>query len=96
MLFHVDGVGHRATAGETVALRRGTPHAFLVTSEYVKFLVLNTPGTQDGYFRDGGEPATDQDFASAPPPDHKRMEASNRKHDVEILGPPPFAAVGRA
>lgn len=93
MLFYIDGVERGATAGETVTLRKGVPHAFLVTSDVVRFLVLNTPGTHDYYFRDGGEPATHNDFASAPAPDFARVERSNIKHHVEILGPPPFAAL---
>ena len=92
MLFHVDGEECAASAGDTVALRRGVPHAFVATSEVARFLVLNTPGTHDAYFRDGGEPATHDDFDAAPPPDYEKMEASNRKHGVEILGPPPFSA----
>ncbi len=93
VLFHVDGDEHAASPGDTVSVPRGVPHAFVVTSDVAKFLVLNTPGTHDKYFRDGGEPATHQDFEAAPAPDYERMEASNRKHGVEVLGPPPFAAV---
>jgi quercetin dioxygenase-like cupin family protein len=92
MLFHVDGAEQIASAGDTVSLRQGVPHAFMATSEIARFLVLNTPGTHDRYFRDGGEPATHQDFNAAPAPDQERMQASNRKHGIEILGPPPFAA----
>jgi quercetin dioxygenase-like cupin family protein len=91
MLFHVDGAEHRARSGDVISVRSGVPHAFLVASDLAKFLVLNTPGTHDAYFRDGGEPATHRDFDAAPPPDHARMEASNDKHGVQILGPPPFA-----
>ena len=92
ILFHVDGVEHAAGEGDTVSVPRGTPHAFMVTSEVARFLVLNTPGTHDAYFRDGGEPATHRDFAAAPPPDLARLAASNREHGVEMLGPPPFAS----
>ena len=92
LLFHVDGEEHRAGAGETVAIRRGVPHAFLVTSPTVRFLVLNTPGGHDRFFRAGGEPAASRDFASAPPPDHERTMAAARAHGVAFLGPPPFAA----
>jgi quercetin dioxygenase-like cupin family protein len=92
ILFHVDGEEHRAGAGETVAIRRGVPHAFLVTSPKVRFLVLNTPGGHDRFFRAGGEPAASRDFASAPPPDHERTMAAARAHGVAFLGPPPFAA----
>ncbi len=91
MLFHVEGAEVEAGPGDSVSVRRGTPHAFVATSELARFLVLNTPGTHDRYFRDGGEAATHRDFASAPAPDYARMEASNRKHGIAILGPPPFA-----
>lgn len=92
ILFHVDGDEYRATAGATVAIPRGVPHAFLVTSPTARFLVLNTPGGHDRFFRAGGEPASSRDVASAPPPDHARTLAAARAHGVTFLGPPPFAA----
>src|ERR1700710_2049825 len=64
LLFHVDGEERRLRAGETVAIRRGAPHAFLVISETARFLVLNAPGGHDRFFRDGGEPAASRDLAS--------------------------------
>ncbi len=96
VLFHVDGAEHRASAGDSVSVRRGVPHAFVVTSDVARFLVLNTPGTHDRYVRDGGEPATHSDFGTAPAPDYARIEAANRKHGVELLGAPPFAGLGDA
>ena len=91
MLFHVDGEEHGARAGQTVAIRRGVPHAFLVTSATARFLVFNTPGGHDRFFRAGGEPASSRDFASAPEPDHARTMAAAQAHGVVFLGPPPFA-----
>jgi quercetin dioxygenase-like cupin family protein len=91
LLFHVDGEKRQARAGETVAIRRGVPHAFLVTTPTARFLVLNTPGGHDRFFRAGGEPASSRDFADAPPPDHERTMAAARAHGVAFLGPPPFA-----
>lgn len=91
ILFHVDGDERLAQAGETVAIRRGVPHAFVVTSETARFLVLNTPGGQDRFFRDGGEPAASRDLAAAPPANHERTARSAGLHGVEMLGPPPFA-----
>jgi quercetin dioxygenase-like cupin family protein len=92
MLFHVDGEEQRAQAGQTVAIRRGVPHAFLIVSGSARFLVLNTPGGHDRFFRAGGVAATSRDFAMAPPPDHARTLASAEAHGVVLLGPPPFAA----
>ncbi|MDX6597165.1 MAG: hypothetical protein QOE87_1052 [Gaiellales bacterium] len=92
LLFHVDGQELPAAAGQTVAIRRGVPHAFLVVSETARFLVINTPGGHDRFFRAGGEPAASRDFASAPEPDHARTMAAAQAHGVAFLGPPPFAA----
>jgi quercetin dioxygenase-like cupin family protein len=92
VLFHVDGEEQRAGPGDTVAVPQGVPHAFIVVSETARFLVLNTPGTHDRFFRDGGEPATDRDFAAAPPPNLERTMAAAQEHGVRFLGPPPFDA----
>ena len=91
LLFFVDGSERLARPGDTISLTQGVPHAFVASSDVARFLVLNTPGTHDRYFRDGGEPATHKDLRNAPDPDYDRIEASNRKHGIEILGPPPFA-----
>jgi quercetin dioxygenase-like cupin family protein len=90
ILFHVDGEERDARAGDTVAIREGVPHAFLVLSDVARFLVLNTPGTHDRFFRDGGVPATTRDLSAAPPPDLERTMASAAEHGVRFLGPPPF------
>ncbi|MDP9227737.1 MAG: cupin domain-containing protein [Actinomycetota bacterium] len=90
LLFHVDGEDRRAGVNETVAIRRGVPHAFLAVSETARFLCLNTPGTHDRFFRAAGVPATDRDFANAPPPDYERTAAAAKEAGVELLGPPPF------
>jgi mannose-6-phosphate isomerase-like protein (cupin superfamily) len=92
MLFHVDGEEHEAAAGATVAIRRGVPHAFLILSETARFLVMNTPGTQERFFKAGGEPALTRDLAAAPPPDLERTMAAAQEYGIQLLGPPPFAA----
>ena len=91
LLFHINGTERTAGEGDTLAIRRGVPHAFTATSDIARFLVLNTPGTHDQYFRDGGEPATNANFNTAPAPNYEKIEASNHKHGIEMLGPPPFA-----
>ncbi|MEA2438886.1 MAG: hypothetical protein QOH76_310 [Thermoleophilaceae bacterium] len=90
LLFHVDGEERRACAGDTVGVPQGLPHAFIVISDTARFLVLNTPGTHDRFFRDGGVAATHRDFAKAPPPDLDRTMAAGRQHGVRFIGPPPF------
>ncbi len=92
LLFHVDGQEHPAGAGATVAVRRGVPHAFVVVSKTARFLVMNTPGTQERFFRRGGEPALNRDFSAAPPPNLERTQAAAEEFGIEMLGPPPFAA----
>jgi len=90
LLFHIDGEERRGSAGDTIGIRLGVPHAFIALSELARFLVLNTPGTQDRFFRAGGHPATDIDFAQAPPPDLARTAAAAERFGVQFLGPPPF------
>jgi quercetin dioxygenase-like cupin family protein len=92
LLFHVDGEELPATAGSTITVREGVAHAFIVVSDTARFLVINTPGTQDSFFRDGGVPARHRDFAAAPAPDRERTMASAAAHGVRFLGPPPFDA----
>jgi quercetin dioxygenase-like cupin family protein len=94
LLFHVDGEEHRALEGETVAIPREVPHAFVVVSNTARFMVLNTPGTHDAFFRDGGEPAAERDVSAAPAPNLERTMESARKHGVRFLGPPPFDPAG--
>ena len=93
ILFHVDGEEQRAAAG---ADGRNPPRRARMRSSIVsdtaRFLVLNTPGGHDRFFRAGGVAATSRDFAAAPPPDHARTMAAAAAHGVVFLGPPPFAA----
>jgi len=93
LLFHVDGVQRRGRSGDTIGIRRGIPHAFMATSDLARFLVLNTPGGHDRFFRAGGHPATDRDFASAPIPDLNRTRAAAERFGVKLLGPAPFDEV---
>jgi quercetin dioxygenase-like cupin family protein len=90
LLFHCDGEERPGRAGDTIAIRRGIPHAFIAVSDEARFLVLNTPGGHDRFFRAGGVPAESRDFADAPRPDLERTQAAAKEHGVELLGPPPF------
>jgi quercetin dioxygenase-like cupin family protein len=92
LLFHVDGREYPAPAGQTITVRSGVPHAFIVASPVARFLVMNTPGTQERFFRAGGEPAVGRDLDAAPPPDLERTMAAAREFGIDFLGPPPFGA----
>ena len=92
LLFHVDGREYPAPAGQTITIRSGVPHAFMIASPVARFLVMNTPGTQERFFRAGGEPATGRDLDAAPPPDLERTMAAARAFGIDFIGPPPFAA----
>src|SRR6478752_9147161 len=92
LLFHVDGREYPAPAGQTITVRRGVRHAFIVVSPVARFLVMNTPGTQERFFRAGGEPAVSRDLGAAPPANMERTLAAAREFGVDFVGPPPFAA----
>jgi len=92
LLFHVDGREYPAPAGQTITVRRGVRHAFIVVSPVARFLVMNTPGTQERFFRAGGEPAVSRDLGAAPPANMERTLAAAREFGVDFVGPPPFGA----
>jgi quercetin dioxygenase-like cupin family protein len=89
ILIHLDGVEHRVGPGGLAMVHRGTPHAFLVTSETARMLVLITPGIGQDFFFDASEPYVEGaphevDFA-------KIQESARINGGTVILGPPPFA-----
>jgi quercetin dioxygenase-like cupin family protein len=93
-LFHVDGADVVVSAGAFVSVPPGVPHAYLVTSETARTLVLITPGSGalEAFFRDAGEPAPERVLPAEGPLDLDRIgAAAGRTGAVEILGPPPFA-----
>lgn len=94
-LFHLDGGERSVGAGGFVSVPRGVPHAYLVTSETARALVMITPasGAMEGFFRDAGEPASERVLPAEGPLDIARIAAAaERTGAVTILGPPPFAA----
>lgn len=95
MVVHIDGVDHPARAGSMVFVPRMSPHAFLVTSEVFRTLILFTPGSEsaEAWFRLAGEPAPARELPEPGPPDVARLSAAAEQlGNPEILGPPPFAA----
>lgn len=91
LLVHVEGEEHGVGERGLFVAPRGVPHAFMVTSETAHVLVLQTPGTGESFYREAGEPA--RSAADASRYDWTRLrEVAERSDNIEILGPPPFAA----
>ncbi|HET7269527.1 MAG TPA: cupin domain-containing protein [Rubrobacter sp.] len=93
ILVHTEGTGHRVGPRGVAVAPRGVPHAFMVTSETARILVLQTPGSGEAFYRDATEPATAETDPDRPP-DWERLRAAAESHPdiIEILGPPPFEA----
>jgi quercetin dioxygenase-like cupin family protein len=93
MLFHLDGHDRSLGAGGFVSVARGVPHAYLVTSEVARSLILITPGSgaMEAFFRNAAEPARERVLPAEGPLDIERIgAAAERSGAVRILGPPPF------
>jgi len=85
----LDGKRHNLSAGGVAVVPRGVPHAFMVVSASTRFLTLQTPGTDEAFYRLASEPAPD---GSQPiPVDFDRVrDAAEKTGAIEIIGPPPF------
>ena len=94
LLVNIDGQEHRVGAGGLAFVPRGVPHALLVTSPTARVLALIVPSaTGEAFFRDASVPVTDE-AATGEPVDFDRVrDSAATTGAVEILGPPPFAAV---
>jgi quercetin dioxygenase-like cupin family protein len=93
MLMHLDGDERTVGAGGFVSVPPGVPHAYLVTTEVARTLLLITPGTgaMERFFREAGEPAPDRALPPPGPLDIGRIgAAAELTGAVTILGPPPF------
>jgi quercetin dioxygenase-like cupin family protein len=78
----------RLTAGGTIALPRGVPHAHMATSSRARILTVAVPGGFERLFTELGVPAL-PGTAAPPPPDDAALTAAARRLGVEIVGPPP-------
>src|SRR4051812_25324018 len=82
-----DRVRH-LSAGDTVALPRGVPHAHRVTSPRARILTVASPGGFERLFTDLGTPAT-PDGPVGGMPDTAARSALVARLGVEMVGPPP-------
>lgn len=91
--FHLDGAERTLGPGSFASVPPGLPHAYVITSEVARVLVLITPGDgpMEAFLRDAGEPAAERALPEAGPLDIVRISAAaERTGAVKILGPPPF------
>lgn len=95
VVVHIDGTDYPGKPGSIIFVPRGTPHAFLVTSDLFRGLILFTPGSEacENWFRTAGDPAPAYELPEPGPPDVARLGAASERYGVEILGPSPFAVV---
>ena len=89
ILLELAGERRKLSTGGVVVVPRGVPHAFMVSSPQTRFLTLQTPGTDEAFYRLASEPAPE---GSQPiPVDFDRIrDAALQTGAIEILGPPPF------
>ena len=92
VVVNVDGRESRVGAGGMTFTPRGTPHAFLVVSDRARVLTLQTPGIGQAFYRAASEPAVEDASETV---DIARIQTSARENPrgIELLGPPPFAAL---
>ena len=89
ILLDLDGDRRNLSTGGVVVIPRGVPHAFMVTSAKSRLLTIQTPGTDEAFYRLASEPATDGGVPA--PVDFDRVrDAARQTGAIEILGPPPF------
>jgi quercetin dioxygenase-like cupin family protein len=96
-VFHLDGADVTLGAGGFASVPPGVPHAYVVTSETARCLLLITPGhpAMEAFFREAGEPAEERGLPDERPLDLPRISAAAEMTGaVVILGPPPFAEPG--
>jgi quercetin dioxygenase-like cupin family protein len=93
ILVYAEGAEHRVGPRGVAVAPRGAPHAFMVTSESARVLVLQTPGSGEAFYRDATEPASAETDPGRPP-EWDRVRAAAERHPdiIQILGPPPFEA----
>lgn len=90
ILLDLAGDRRSLAPGGVVVIPRGLPHAFMVTSPVARVLTLQTPGSDEAFYRMASEPALP---GSVPIPlDFDRVrEAAQRTGAIDIVGPPPFS-----
>ena len=94
MKAHIDGVEHDGGEGSTFVFRRGVPHAYAITSETARILMLLTPGGGENFFREAGTPALRHELPAPSERNLAQFQAAAARNGVVLMGPPPFDMAG--
>jgi quercetin dioxygenase-like cupin family protein len=94
ILVNIDGQDHRVGPRGIAVAPRGVPHAFLVTSPTARVLCLQTPGSAEAFYRGASEPVDADTDASGPIDFDRVRQSAESSGGMQLLGPPPFGAVG--
>jgi quercetin dioxygenase-like cupin family protein len=92
LLVHVQGEEYVVGQHGVLMAPRGLPHAFMVTSETARMLVLETPGGSEAFYRGASVTATEQILEAALVDMALVQQSAKQNGGIEIVGPPPFAA----
>lgn len=79
-----------ARAGDFVFAPKGTPHAFLVTSDRADYLASFSPAGAEQFFAEVAPPVVSGEPAPAPSaPDPEEFARIAAGYGIEVVGPPP-------
>lgn len=84
----VGGVTTSIGAGGFAFAPRGVVHAFAITSDVARLVLIATPGGAEQFFRAAGQPATAMALPMPQPPDVATLVATAARHGITIAGPP--------
>jgi quercetin dioxygenase-like cupin family protein len=93
LLVDIEGDQRTIGGGGLFVAPRGVPHAFMCVSDTSHLLTVQTPGSGEDFYRAASEPLRSADDASRPADFGRLREVAEQSESIEILGPPPFAAV---
>lgn len=84
----VGGVTTSVGPGGFAFAPRGVPHAFAITSDVARLVLITTPGGAEQFFRAAGEPATAMVLPIPQPPDVAALVEIAARNGITIAGPP--------
>lgn len=84
----VGGVTTTLGAGGFAFAPRGVEHAFAVTSEVARIVLIATPGGVERFFRAAGQPATAMEIPAPQAPDVPVLVETAARNGIIIAGPP--------